>query len=93
MTFFIIILTGLFYLIPGMAEIICETAESSGNFYIIGAALDVKYKRNFVYITTFSSILFSFTKLKMLQYFFYSLFLFSNYSYYKTIQKYNSLVT
>jgi hypothetical protein len=87
MSFTIIILTGLFYLIPGIVEMLCRSSESIGNMKASNIYFDIEHKRNFIYITGFSSILFSFTNTYMLRYFFYILFLFSIYSYYSTIKK------
>jgi hypothetical protein len=84
-----IIILGIFYLIPGITELLVNTTNSFGNLRDSSIYLDIKYKRNFVYTTLFSSVIFSFTKLYMLRYFFYILFLFSNYSYFITIQKYH----
>ena len=84
-----IIILGIFYLIPGITELLVNTTNSFGNLRDSSIYLDIKYKRNFVYTTLFSSVIFSFTKLYMLRYFFYILFLFSNYSYFITIQKHH----
>jgi hypothetical protein len=89
----IIILTGFFYLIPGTVELFRSPVEESGNMGRAGVYLDIQYKRNFVYITAFSSIFFSFTKMFMLRYFFYSLFLFANYSYFVTIKKWIAVIS
>lgn len=83
----VLLFSGLFYLIPGTIEMLCHSAESVGNMRTSNIYYDIQYKRNFVYITAFSSIFFSHTNMYVLRYFFYSLFLFSNYSYYNTIKK------
>lgn len=93
MSFTIIILKGLFYLIPGTAEMLYRSSESIRNIRMSNIYFDVQHKRNFIYITGFSSIFFSFTKTYMLRYFFYSLFLFSIYSYYSTIKKWHKYLS
>jgi hypothetical protein len=82
----IILVTGLFYLIPGIIDMLLYHSESINNLRLSIALLDLKYKRNFVYITTFSSILFTMKKVFLLQYFFYCLFLFSFHSYLNSIR-------
>jgi len=89
MTFSVILITCLFYLIPGMTEKL-----SHYNKYVVSTGLaceylDIQYKRNIVYITAVSSIFVSFTKMYILRYFLYSLFLFSNYSYFTTIKRWH----
>ena len=87
MSFTITILSCFFYLIPGTIEMLCRSSESVGNMRMSNIYFDIQHKRNFVYITAFSSILFSFTNAYILRYLFYSLVIFSNYSYYNTIKK------
>jgi hypothetical protein len=83
----IILVTGLFYLIPGVLDMLLYHSESINNLRLSIALLDLKYKRNFLYITTFSSILFTMKKVFLLQYFFYCLFLFSFHSYLNSIKR------
>jgi hypothetical protein len=87
MTFNIIIITGVFFLIPGMTELLSNSTEALGNIIETQMYLDIQYKRNFVYTTSFFSILFLLTKMSILRYFFYILFLFSTYSYFVEIKK------
>jgi len=88
-----IIVLGFFYLIPGVTELLCHSADSVGNMGLTGLYSDIHYKRNFVYTTTVGAILFSFIKMYMLRYFFYCLFLFSIYSYFSTIKKWHLLIS
>lgn len=87
MTFSVILLSGLFHLIPGLTEILLYYNENQANMRLACIYLDIRYKRNFVYVTGLSSIIFSFTNLNILKWFFYSLFLFANYSYFNIIKK------
>jgi hypothetical protein len=88
----IIILTGLFYLVPGMVEFPIMYAERNGNMGLQGLYLDIKNKRNFVYTTASSYIIFSFTKMYIVKHFFCILLLFSNYCYFNTIYTWKNYI-
>ena len=82
----IIIVTGLFYLIPGNAELCYRNTLASGNMGLNGVYLDVINKRNFLYICGLSSIFLLFMPFKMLGSFMYCLFIFSVLAYFRSIK-------
>jgi hypothetical protein len=85
-----IIALGTFYLMPGVTELLINSTNSFGNLRDSHIFLDIQYKRNFLYTTLFSSIIFSFIKMLMVRYFLYILFLYSIYLYFVTIKKNHS---
>ena len=85
-----IIALGTFYLMPGVTELLINSTNSFGNLRDSQIFLDIQYRRNFLYTTLFSSFIFSFTKMFILRYFFYILFLYSIYLYFVTIKKNHS---
>ena len=82
----IVILTGIFYLIPGNAEICYRHTSGSGNMGLTGVYLDIINKRNFVYVSGLASIVLLFTPFKMVRVFTYCLFLFSIILYFSSIK-------
>lgn len=86
MSFNIIILTGIFYLIPGNAEICFRTNSGSGNIGLTRVFFDVINKRNLVYISGLTSLVLLFTSFKIARNFTYCLFLFSLFLYFASIK-------
>jgi hypothetical protein len=82
----IIIVTGLFYLIPGNAEICYRHTSACGNMGLTGVYLDVINKRNFVYFSGFISLVVLVTPFKLLTLFSYCLFVFSILLYFNCIK-------
>jgi hypothetical protein len=93
MTFSIIILTGLFNLVPGIAEMPYHYTQASGNMGLNGIYLDVLNKRNFVYISGIFSIITLFIPFKMISLFSYGLFAFSIFLYFSSIKKWHKYLT
>lgn len=93
MTFALILLTGLFYLVPSIIESFCFLTEANVNSKLNYIYTDIKYLRNFVYTTTFFSLLFSFYNFILLRYFFYFLFFYSNYLYFYTIKRWYQYIS
>lgn len=93
MSFNIIMLSSLFYLIPGNAEILYRYTSSSGNMGLTGVYLDVINKRNFVYVSGLSFIVIAFTPFKMLRIFICGLFLFSLFLYFNSIKRWQPYIT
>ena len=92
-----IIITGLFYLLPGNVEIYyCYALESR---YIakhgvnLDVILDVIDKRNFLYIFGLSSLIVSFMQFKLLEFFTYCLFLYSIFVYFRSIKRWLPYIT
>lgn len=93
MTFNIIILSALFYLIPGNAEILYRHTSSSGNMGLTGVYLDVINKRNFVHVSGLSLIVVLFIPFNMLRTFICGIFLFSLYLYFNSIKRWQPYIT
>jgi len=86
MSFNIIILTGIFYLIPGNAEICFRNTSGSGNIGLTALFYDVINKRNLVYISGLTSIVLLFTTFKIARNFTCCLFIFSLFLYFASIK-------
>lgn len=82
MAFSIIILTGLFYLLPDMIDLLYNATEGFGNISFNSIYLDVMNKRNFVYMSGVFSIINVFMPFKILRSFSYGLFIFSIFLYF-----------
>ena len=87
MTFSLMLLSGLFHLVPGNAEIVCQCTTSSGNMGLYGVYMDVINKRNFVYGSLFLGFVSLFTPFKLLRAFSCGLVLFSLFLYFSVIKK------
>ncbi len=79
-----IIITGLFYLIPGNIEILYREKLSSDADLSAVATLTII--RNFLYTCGLSSLILTFTPFKILGFFSYCLFLYSIYEYFRSIK-------
>ena len=86
MSFNILILTSLFYLMPGNAEICYHHTSESGNVSLTGVYLNVINQRNFVYISGLVPIVLLFTPFKMVRIFTYFIFLFALFLYISSIK-------
>ncbi len=93
MTFIIIILSGLFYLIPGNAEILCRYTSDSGNRGLNRIYLDIINKRNLIYISGSFSLILLYAPFKVLRYLSYLLFIFSVLLYFHSIKRWHSYLT
>ena len=85
-----IILRGLFYLVPGNAEICYRHASASGNMGLTNVYLDVKIKRDTFYTFGMSSLVFSFVPFKMLRLFVHTLSICSLIIYFRSIKKWHT---
>ncbi len=84
MTLNIIILSGLFYLMPGNADMCYHHTLESGNMGMNGVYLEVVNRRNFVYVSSLIAILS--TPFQLVRLFSYSLFIFSVLLYFHSIK-------
>lgn len=87
MSFSIIILTGLFYLVPGTIEVLHRSTQSTGNLALNGVYFNVLNNRNFVYIFGIFSIITLYLPYKILRLFSEGLFVFFIFSYFNAIDK------
>lgn len=79
-----VIVSGLFYLIPGNLELV------EYNVYIHEVYDNIKNKRNLVLISGLSSIAFSFLPLRIIRLFVYGLFAYSTYVYFQVIKQHKN---
>jgi len=84
-----IALSGLFYLIPGMIETFHYYSENCGNNGITKGFLDIKSKRDLVYITFLSSITLLLLPFKITRTLSFISFGFSLYFYFNAIKKWH----
>lgn len=92
MSFKIIIITGLFYLIPGNAEIYYRSASSQGNLGLAGVFLDIIRKRNFVYMCGLFYIFTLFTPNKIVRSLFFGLLMSTLFLHLKTIYQWRRYI-
>lgn len=92
MSFKIIIITGLFFLIPGNAEIYYRSASSPGNLGLAGVFLDIIRKRNNVYACGLFFMLALLSTNKLVQTFLFGLFLFTLFLHLKTIYHWRKFI-
>lgn len=88
-----VLLSGIFYLIPGMAETFYRYSENYGNMGYTGIFLDIKNRRNLVYICSLSSFSLIFTSFKIFGVLSNISLLFSLYLYFSTIKKWHPYVS
>jgi hypothetical protein len=81
-----IILTGLFYLTPGNAELCYRHTSSSGNMGLTGVYLDIINKRNLVYFSGFILLVILFAPFEYVKLVSYCLFLFSVLAYFHSVK-------
>ena len=93
MTFGIIILSGLFYLIPGNAEMLCRYTADSGNIGLNSIYLDVMRKRNLIYMSGSFSLILLFTPFKVLRLFSYFLFVLFVSTYFYSMKSWHPYLT
>lgn len=93
MTLSIIILTGFFYLVPGMAEILYNSTLASGNMGLNGVYLDILNKRNIVYISGAVFVINLFMPFKIVRLFSFGLFIFSIFLYFNAIRRWIPYLT
>jgi hypothetical protein len=89
MSFNIIILTGLFYLIPNNLEICHHNYTLNGDMSLTNVYLDVKIKRDTFYKLGIASLVFLFLPFKMLRLFVHTLSIFSLIIYFRSIKKWH----
>ena len=88
MSLSIIMLSCLFYLMPGNADLCYHHTTTSGNMGLNGVYLEIINRRNFVYISTLIAIVS--IPFQLIRLFSYSLFIFSLLLYFHSIQTWHS---
>jgi len=84
-----IIASGLFYLIPGMAEIFYCYSENIGNMSLAGVFLDIKNKRDLVYICSLSSFCLLLSPFKITRNLSFAALIFSFCLYFNSIKRWH----
>ena len=87
MNYIILILTGLFYLTPGMADILYHYVDTNEKQLLCNAYSVVINKRNTLYLSALYSVTNLFSPFKLMRLFSYGLFYISVINYFDAIQK------
>lgn len=84
-----IIISGLFYLIPGMVETFYRYSENNGNMGLAGVFLDIKNKRDLVYVCSLSSFSLLLSPFKITRNLSFAALIFSLCLYFNSIKKWH----